>query len=198
MKRSEAGSFFRNVREGPRLGQPLCLHSFTSVSLSLSPAFSHPLCLHTPLHTLLSASQRGTVSPLLHGLSLTCFSFSFYYSTHCPFVASPPSSSPIWVTFALHCQSSCRSHSSLKPGEYESLRLEWKIRQRIIYLCCKLTRFNEQLIKINQYHCGMLAPCLSLFFALIFCQHQRGGILQCYSSFTLKTRSHLQPMHHDE
>lgn len=93
--------FFRNVGEGPRLGQPLCLHSFTSVYLfpSLSLSFSHPLCLHIPTshatspppHTLLSASERGTVSPLLHGLSLTCFSFPFYYSTHCPFVASPPS-----------------------------------------------------------------------------------------------------------
>lgn len=162
MKQSKAGSFFKNVREGPRLGQPLCLHSFTSVSLSLSPSFlSSTVPPPYPLHTLLSDSQIGTVSPLLHGLSLTCFSFPFYYSTHCPFVASPLS--PIWVTFALLCQSSCRSHSSLKPGEYESLRLEWKIRQRIIYLCCKLTRFNEQLIKINQYHCGMLALCLSLF-----------------------------------
>lgn len=68
-----------------------CVYIVLPPSISHSVSSTVPLC--PPTHTLLSASERGTVSPLLHGLSLTCFSFSFYYSIHCHFVA-PPSNSP--------------------------------------------------------------------------------------------------------
>lgn len=151
--------FFRNVGEGPRLGQPLCLHSFTSVYLfpSLSLSFSHPLCLHIPTSHATSPPPHTLFCLPLKGGLFHLSSMDFHWPVFLSLFITPliahlwhPPLSPIWLTFALLCQSSGRSHFSLKPAEYESLRLQWKIRQRIIYLCCKLTRFNEELIKINQ------------------------------------------------
>lgn len=86
---------------------PLSISSPLSRSLShihCASIFPPPTPPHPPTHTLLSASERGTVSPLLHGLSLTCFSFPFYYSTHCPFVASPPQSYMTNICIALSVQ----------------------------------------------------------------------------------------------
>lgn len=157
--RARQDHFFRNVGEGPRLGQPLCLHSFTSVYLfpSLSLSFSHPLCLHIPTSHATSPPHTHSFVCLWKGDCFTSPPWTFTDLFFFPFFITPliahlwhPPLSPIWLTFALLCQSSGRSHFSLKPAEYESLRLQWKIRQRIIYLCCKLTRFNEELIKINQ------------------------------------------------
>lgn len=147
------GDRFLGTSERARVQGSHCVYIVLPLSLSLSVS-STAWLLHTPSTLFCLPLKRG----LFH-LSSMDFHWPVFLSVFItPLIAllwhppnrHPPTPNSIWVTFALLCQSSCRSHSSLQPWEYESLRLEWKIRQRIIYLCCKLTRFNEQLIKINQ------------------------------------------------
>lgn len=86
VKQSEEGSFFRNVREGPCLGQPLCLHSFTSVSLSSTV----PGCSIPPPYSFVCLSKGDCfTSPPWTFTDLFFFPFLLLHSL--PFCGIPPS-----------------------------------------------------------------------------------------------------------
>lgn len=78
--------------------------------------------------------KRGTVSPLLHGLSLTCFSSPFYYRARWPFVA-PPQQPLASRNSHLHFPP---THTPKKTAEFCSVGTGEKkkyIRKRIISIC---------------------------------------------------------------
>lgn len=124
------------------------------------PMFRPLWCLHSSLLLLL---ERKSASPFLTladftasfpPLALPFLSLSHFFSTG---FSSPPNSCciplcHIWREFVLVLSLSVSLSYFPAPVSHqqESLRSKWKIRQRIIYLFCKLTRFNELLIKINQ------------------------------------------------